>query len=214
MTTKTRKAVNGEIRNKERTKEKLVASIGKILAEETYSNLQISRIPTASGFNPKLIYLYFGDLEKLISSYLQQKSTKETLPEKISTQIHQNATQTHAEDIAYLFEEEYKTLIEDRELSGLLHWALTSKNKELTPFTKKQKSIWEKALSNLSDSKDNKINREGAQEELLLILAGITYLAIRSKVSLSSPFMGLDMSDDNTQERIKKTIDRLICGNF
>lgn len=67
----TRKVVKGPIRDKERTKKKLLAAVGKVLRVKGYSGLKVSRIATVAGFDKKLVYEYFGGVDKLIDEYIK-----------------------------------------------------------------------------------------------------------------------------------------------
>nr|WP_305051435.1 hypothetical protein [Elizabethkingia bruuniana] len=46
-----RKVVDGPIRNKEKTKQKLLNAVGKILATKGYSELKVSKIATVAGLD-------------------------------------------------------------------------------------------------------------------------------------------------------------------
>src|SRR5690606_28110531 len=70
---KTRKIVAGPIRDKERTKRRLIATVVKVLQKYTYAGLTITNIAKESGLNPQLIYLYFGNLDGLIEEYILEK---------------------------------------------------------------------------------------------------------------------------------------------
>lgn len=68
-----RKVVQGPIRDKEKTKQKLLAAVGKILRVKGYSGLKVSKIAAVAGFDKKLIYEYFGSTDKLIDEYIKSQ---------------------------------------------------------------------------------------------------------------------------------------------
>ena len=61
-----RKAVAGNIRNKERSKEKFLEAVGKILETKGYSGLKVNDIAATAGVDKKMIYNYFGGTDQLI----------------------------------------------------------------------------------------------------------------------------------------------------
>jgi len=68
-----RKVVQGPIRDKEKTKQKLLNAVGKILKTKGYSGLMVSKIAAVAGFDKKLIYEYFGSTDKLIDEYIRSQ---------------------------------------------------------------------------------------------------------------------------------------------
>lgn len=65
-----RKQVQGPIRNKQKTKEKILRAVGDILISKGFSHLKISNIAIEAHVDKKLIYEYFGNLDGLINVYL------------------------------------------------------------------------------------------------------------------------------------------------
>src|ERR1700749_2997475 len=65
-----RKAVAGSIRNKERSKEKFLDAVGKILETKGYAGLKINDIAAKAGVDKKMIYTYFGGTDQLIDEYI------------------------------------------------------------------------------------------------------------------------------------------------
>lgn len=74
-----RKKVNGEVRNKERTKKVLIEAVGKILLEEGYHKIGVNKVAKKAGVDKKLIYRYFGGLDFLLHSYFREKDFWTTL---------------------------------------------------------------------------------------------------------------------------------------
>ena len=68
-----RKVVSGPIRDKHRTKEKLIKTVGEIIKSKGFHELKITNIAKVAGVDKKLIYKYFGTVENLINSYLQSE---------------------------------------------------------------------------------------------------------------------------------------------
>ncbi|SEM75748.1 transcriptional regulator, TetR family [bacterium A37T11] len=68
-----RKITDGNIRNKERTKLKLLDAVGEIIQTEGYTKLGINHIAQVAGVHKKLVYRYFGTVNNLIETYVRIK---------------------------------------------------------------------------------------------------------------------------------------------
>ncbi len=61
-----RKITDGDIRNKERTKLKLIDAVAEIIQTEGYTKLGINHIARMAGVHKKSVYRYFGSVSNLI----------------------------------------------------------------------------------------------------------------------------------------------------
>ena len=80
-----RKKVQGPIRDKEKTKLRMLNAVGKILKSKGYQGLQVTKIATAAGVDKKLIYDYYGSVDKLINEYLKQRDYWNSVSELVET---------------------------------------------------------------------------------------------------------------------------------
>lgn len=211
MEKKQRKEVSGPIRDKQRTKKKLIATIGKILAEYSYSELTISRIATVSNLNPKLIYLYFGGLDQIIRAYLEDRGTATALSAKVALNILDHPNDIVAEDIAFFLEKQFAELIEDKEWQAILHWGLITKNRYVKKLIDDRNARIDAIADTFKKSKDPNLQSEKSAAEMAIVAAGARFLSMRSKND-DSTFLGLDMTDENDRERISRAIDKIITA--
>lgn len=63
----------GAIRNKERTKEKLINAVGQIISKDGYAGLKLKKIEELAGVDRKSLYDNFGSIENLVETYIKQK---------------------------------------------------------------------------------------------------------------------------------------------
>ncbi|WP_437920381.1 TetR/AcrR family transcriptional regulator [Sphingobacterium sp. LRF_L2] len=206
MEKKVRKIVEGPIRNKERTKEKLVATVGKIFAEYSYADLTISKVSEVSNLNPKLIYLYFGGLDGLVHTFLETKITAFDLSNQIGTAMLDKPKKILSEDVVFLLEKKFEELISDKEWQGMLHWSVVAKDKVLRKAIEDQQEKWLLVLNAL---RDNKRANQDTLDELAILMAGIQFLSVRLRTE-EIPFFGLDLNDAESQSRIKTSLERLV----
>lgn len=211
MEKKQRKAVSGPIRDKERTKKKLIATIGKILAEDRYSELTISQIASVSKLNPKLIYLYFGGVDQIVQAYLEEQGLTTALSAKVALKILENPKEIVAEDIAFFLEKQFAELIEDSEWQGILHWALVAKNKHVKKLVDERNARIDSIAHTFKKSGDPALQRAGSADEMAVVVAGARFLSMRAKMD-DSVFLGLDMTKKEDQDRIARAIDKIITA--
>jgi AcrR family transcriptional regulator len=69
----TRKITDGPFRNKERTRIKLLHSVGFILKKEGFVGLRVTNVAKKADVNRKLVYEYYGTLENLVNEYLNTR---------------------------------------------------------------------------------------------------------------------------------------------
>ena len=61
-----------KVYDKERTKAKLINAVGKILVKEGFQSIRVNKVAEVAGVAKKAIYEYFGGLNGLIQTYLEQ----------------------------------------------------------------------------------------------------------------------------------------------
>ncbi|NQD70714.1 TetR/AcrR family transcriptional regulator [Sphingobacterium shayense] len=208
---KTRKVVAGPIRDKEKTKRRLVATVGKVLQKYTYSGLTITNIAKESGLNPKLIYLYFGNLDGLIQQYILEKDfwspkSRTQLAELVEAPHLIGATETNE-----VFQGQFDTFLKDKTIQRIIHWEMGMKNKLLRKVADDREELGEHLLSSL-DSKF-KGSDVDIRATLAIILGGIYYLTLHAKNN-GSTIGGIDINEDAGRERIEEAIERIIRRDF
>lgn len=208
---KTRKIVAGPIRDKERTKRRLIATVGKVLQKYTYAGLTITNIAKESGLNPKLIYLYFGNLDGLIEEYILEK---DFWAGKLKTQIMEfaeNPKFINAQDTNDLFQLQFDSFLKDKSMQRIIHWEMGVKNKLLRKIADEREQVGKSSLELIAPQfKDTDVD---IQATLAIILGGIYYLTLHAKNN-GSTVGGIDINEDEGRERIEKTIERLIFRDF
>lgn len=208
---KPRKVVSGPIRDKEKTKRRLVATVGKVLQKYTYSGLSITNIAKESGLNPKLIYLYFGSLDGLIEAYIMEKDFWSGKLRTQITEFAENSQAVDAQETNDLFQLQFDSFIKDKSMQRIIHWEMGVKNKLLRKIADDREDVGKRALDLISSQfEDTDVD---IQATLSIILGGIYYLTLHAKNN-GSTVGGIDLNDDDGRERIEKAIERLIFRDF
>lgn len=205
MQTRKRKEVAGPIRNKERTKNRLLDSIGQILAEETYSGLSISMICKKSGLNPKLVYLYFDGFDNLLESFLSRKL------ESVRVTFLEEAARLQKDEQGDILESIFihlNNLQQDEILKKMLHWAIVEKkNKQVRMLMSMYDEHFKLLLESILPKKAGKDASEFASL-LAVAISGMLYLSLHN--ASSSPFMGLNLTSEDDYGRLTNALRRMI----
>ncbi len=202
--TKTRKTVSGPIRNKERTKAKLLATVGKILQADGYPGFTITNISKISGSNAKLIYLYFGSVENLVDAYIAEKDFWGRLTaQQLLKEQGKPKNINIADLLAGRLELYYAFLLENPDLQGLLVWELSGKVKSLSNFSAAKRAYFNFIFDLPLKSKGRKSQ---LSEQLDILLSGLTALCIYG--SRETPLWGLCSASAKDRARLLSSITR------
>ncbi|WP_437918148.1 TetR/AcrR family transcriptional regulator [Sphingobacterium sp. LRF_L2] len=208
---KPRKVVSGPIRDKEKTKRRLIATVGKVLQKYTYSGLTITNIAKESGLNPKLIYLYFGSLDGLIEEYILEKDFWSAKSKVQFTELLEKPELIGAEATNEVFQLQFDSFLKDKSIQRIIHWEMGMKNKLLRKVADDREEVGNLLLDHVDK------HFEGTDVDiratLAIILGGIYYLTLHAKNN-GSTISGIDINEDEGRERIEKAISRLIFREF
>lgn len=208
---KPRKTVAGPIRDKERTKQRLIATVGKVLQKYTYAGLSITNIAKESGLNPKLIYLYFGNLEGLIEAYILEKDFWTGKLRSHILDLAENPKPISAEDTNDLFQLHFDSFLKDKSLQRVIHWEMGVKNKLLRKIADERENVSKGPLELITGQFEG--GDVDIQATLAIILGGIYYLTLHAKNN-GSTVSGIDINEDEGRQRIERTMQRLIFRDF
>lgn len=200
-----RKVVQGPIRDKEKTKQKLLAAVGKILRVKGYSGLKVSKIAAVAGFDKKLIYEYFGSTDKLIDEYIKSQD--------YWSKINQNSIEVDISDggkelskMAIL--NQFENFRKNKELQKIILWELS----ESKPILRRLVEQREEAGSMIFESITDPHFGEGATRYraiMALIVSGAYYLNLYTGYN-ASKFCGIDLKTEEGRHEIEKAIAELV----
>lgn len=203
-----RKTVEGEIRSKERTKEKLIDAVGYILMNEGYSRLGVNNIARKALIDKKLIYRYFGSLDDLIASCFRRRDfwTKlnETVFEKIEIKFEDYGKNLSSKFLTNLFDS-LKNLEETRKI---ILWEISEKNNNHLKKLSYERELLGRDLFVKADPwfENSKIDLRACYS---ILLAGVYYLSLHSKAT-GGDFCEIDISKEDGENRIKKALEDII----
>lgn len=204
---KLKKVPSGSIRDKTRTMNKLIASVGKVLQKKGYPGLTIGNIGAEAQVDNKLIYLYFGNVNNLIETFIRQRDFWNMAEKGVVDELLGNIENIDKTHIIKLMQSQYERLYKDKLFQKLIHWELGEKTDTLRKIADTREEIGEK-LFQIIEGDFIKANID-LRSLLALQIAGIYYLVLHAKTN-GSTFCGVDINKSEDKERINQAIDYIV----
>lgn len=204
-----RKTPSSKEQSKEKSKQKLLAAVGKILKNKGFSGLKVNDIAATAGLDKKLIYKYFGGTDQLLDAYLSSKDfwsnvKGERVPKEITDGGHELSKALISEQFDYMFR--------DKEYQKIILWRLSEQRKALQRLTVNQEKVGEVILQNITDPYFGS-NADLYRAVMAILVSGVYYLNLTTDVN-GSIFCGLDMNDENGRAKIKEALHFLIDKTY
>lgn len=205
---KGRKVLSGPVREKARTMDKLVASVGKVIQKKGYVGLNIANISKEAGLDRRLVYTYFGGLDNLVETYIKQKDYWNTDAQKDIQALLEDEGVDNGKRVAVsLLQGQFDAVLKDKALQKLIHWELGEKNKVLRKISDEREQLGED-LFNHYDPVFGQTDID-IRAVLALQIGGLYYLSLHAKTN-GSLFCGIDINDPDGKERISKTLEKIV----
>lgn len=204
---KKRKVSSGPIREKARTKRKLISAVGKVIQRKGYSGLNVASICKEAGLDRRLVYTYFGSLDNLIETYVKQKDYWSSNVKEDFLASLEDDTELKSEDIFNLLQGQFDAVLKDKALQKIIHWELGEKNKMLRKISDNRELLGEELFKRIEP------NFVGTDIDIRAILAlqigGLYYLSLHAKAN-GSLFCGIDINEMEGKERIEKALETVL----
>jgi AcrR family transcriptional regulator len=204
----TRKIVDGKLRNKERTKKKILLAVGKLLRNKGYKSLGVNKIAETAGVDKKLIYLYFGSREKLIETYIKQTDYWLAVGDFPQQQFLEQYKTDFGEAMSIqLLQQQFEFIFQNKEMQKVLLWEL-SENETILRRIADNREALATQLFKLSDLffKNSKTDMRATTA---ILIAGLHYLVLHATVN-GSTFCELDIAVENDRKRIADAIEQIV----
>ncbi|WP_294204787.1 TetR/AcrR family transcriptional regulator [uncultured Chryseobacterium sp.] len=204
-----RKVVQGPIRDKEKTKQKLLAAVGKILRVKGYSGLKVSKIAAVAGFDKKLIYEYFGSTEKLIDEYIRSQDYWSRL-DKEPIDVDMSDGGQELSKMAIL--SQYDSLKKNKELQKIILWGLSESKPFLKKIADQREEIGEELFTNIVDP-HFKEDASRYRAITALVISGVYYLNMFTGHNTST-FCGINVKSEEGRKEIEMAIEEIIDSAY
>lgn len=194
------------VRDKEETKAKILAAVGKLLAESGFRQLGVNAIAREAGVDKVLIYRYFENLPILLKTFGQEGNYWLTAEELIGDE---SSVQAEALDewmeillVRFLRDLQQRTITQE-----ILRWELLEGNELTQELAQVRDQMAIDSLNFLSQKHPSPPDKDIPAMSAILI-AGIVYLVLRAKVNPT--FLGIDFSSASGWQRIEAAISSLV----
>ncbi|KVV15028.1 TetR/AcrR family transcriptional regulator [Flavobacterium sp. TAB 87] len=202
-----KKIYQGEINDKERSKRKLINSVGKVLKIKGYSGLTATNIAKAAGLSRRLITTYFDSVDHLVETYVRHKDYWTEASGNIGEIIEQNQGNNTKEVINYLLQNQLDYFYNSTEMQKLILWEISEKTKIMYEVCDDRERLGSKIFE-LADE-EFKADIIDIRAISALLVAGIYYTVLHAK-STNTLFCGIDINEPEGMKRIKNAISLII----
>ncbi|MBO9619520.1 MAG: TetR/AcrR family transcriptional regulator [Niabella sp.] len=200
---KTRK-IQGPIRDKQKTMQKLLQAVGSILQSEGHKGLKVSKIADRAKVDKKLIYNYFGSLDGLIDCYLREhdfwKRTDDNLKAHPVTDIT-------IELMSGIFRNQFDFLEHSHEMQNIILWELSEYNRRLSEILDERERFGERVFQ-LSDKyfAGTPVNFRAVNA---LLVSAVYYIVLHKRYNKNT-LCSIDVTTPEGKDQILEAIDQVI----
>ncbi len=193
------------MRNKVKTKQKLRDAVGRLIVKNGFTGLGVNAVAREAGVDKVLIYRYFGDLNGLISSYLEEKDFFSRQENFETEGISPSGKDELIERTSDIFRNQVSILLNNRELREIMRWELKEEHESLKELAAKRENVAKELLSDAEKyfGKETDFNAITA-----IMTAGINYLVLRSKTV--QEFNGINIRSLKGWKRITEAVDMIL----
>lgn len=204
---KARKITDGALRNKERTRQKMIDAVGEVLKEKGYAGLSINNIIDKANVDRRLINLYFGDVNNLIEAYLNSKDYWMTkVAPKVQTIMDQSVGFGQNE-ITSILHTTFNEVNASPDLQKILTWEISEYQKQLRELVDRREALGSKVFK--ATDKEFQGTNINLRAVLALQIAGIYYLNLHAKTT-GSTFCEIDINQPEGELAIKEALSSIV----
>jgi AcrR family transcriptional regulator len=199
----TRKRYQGEINDKERSKQKLIKAVGIVLKNKGYTGLTATNIAKAAGLSRRLITMYFGSVDELVETYVRNKDFWLAASGNAGEMIAANKGEDTKKIIEYLLQNQIDNFYDNPEMQKLILWEISKKTKIMYEVCEEREHLGSKVFE-LTDKELQGRNID-IRAVTALLVAGIYYMVLHAK-STDTTFCEIDINQPEGMQRIKNAI--------
>lgn len=209
--TMARKKYQGEVNDKERSKQKLINAVGKVLKSKGYIRLTATNIAKAAGLSRRLITIYFDSVDDLVETYVRNKDYWISASGNTGQWIVENKGRDTKKIINYLLQNQLDYFYNNAEMQKLILWEISKKTKIMYEVCDDRERLGSKFFE-LTDKELEGKNIDIRAISALLV-AGIYYLVLHAK-STDTLFCEIDINTSEGMERIKIAINVILENTY
>ena len=192
-------------RDRAATEERILAAVGEVLARDGFAAIGVNAIAKQAGVDKVLIYRYFGGLPELLSTW----GASGRFWPRVSDLLGDDPSWLLALPPAERYARFFRHFIDELRVRPLTLEVLAAEvveRNELTEILEAEREAWGEEATHVLGGEDF-ATRPYMRGVTLLLVAGVQYLALRSrKIRV---FGGVDLRSDEGWDELKRSIDDL-----
>lgn len=202
-----RKKYQGEFNDKERSKQKLISAVGKVLVSKGYTGLTATNIAKEAGLSRRLISIYFNSVDELVEVYLRNKDYWTTTAESTGKYIQDRNGGDTRQIVDYILQNQLDYFYNNPEMQKVILWEISKKTDVLYNLSNERERLGSEIFKLID--KDLKAENKDIRAVSALLVAGIYYLVLHAK-STDTLFCEIDINQPEGMKRIKNAISLII----
>jgi AcrR family transcriptional regulator len=193
-------------RDKEETKIRIVAAVGRQLAKAGFRDLGVNSIAKEAGVDKVLIYRYFGGLPELLTAYAREGNYWPTSAELIG-----DPTTIKAESVAdwlvYILTKVQMAICQRPITQEILRWEIVDHNELTKEFAAIRTRVAMECLAFINQQYPFPPELDTLALSTI-ILSSVIYITLRTETN--PYYLGMDFSDPKNWDRINKMVTSII----
>lgn len=201
----------GILRDKERSKKKLVDAVGEIIRTMGYTGLTASNIAKQAGVSRRLITFHFDSLDHLIETYVRSKDYWTFMSTSQNVEKRPERPEDTRAVLENLLINQLDYFNREEEWQKIILWQISQTTAVMFEVAEERERLgadFFKAADELFLNTDVDIRAIAG-----LLVAGIYYMVLHAK-SNKSLFCEIDVNSNDGMQRIKKAIAQILFDAY
>jgi len=198
-------------RDKEKTKQKLINAVGRLLRKEGFHAIKINKVAETAGVGKKLIYDYFNGLNGLIKAYLTQVDFWNKEQEYFQKDTNNFTSNISKEMMFSLMKNDFEYLEKSIEIQKIILWGISVKNKTINALIE-QREEFGKNVFKLTD-KDFDGSSVDFRAINAIFVSAIYYMVLHAKTN-GVTLCEIDVATEEGKQRIFNTMRQIFDWSY
>ncbi|MFB9052130.1 TetR/AcrR family transcriptional regulator [Formosa undariae] len=201
----TRKKYQGEINDKERSKQKLINAVGKILKTKGYTGLTATNIAKAAGLSRRLISTYFDSVDDLVETYVRNKDYWTAASGKVEDMLKDHDKRDTKKMIDEILQNQLEYFYNNTEMQKIILWEISEKSQIMYDACEERERLGSKVFA----LADKELEGKDIRAVSAILVAAIYYMVLHAK-STDTLFCEIDINQPEGMQRIKNAISSIL----
>lgn len=192
-----------KIRDKERTKVKILKAVGEVIEQHGTDKVGINLIARAAGVNKVLIYRYFGGVEGVMEQYVKTGEYTSTSSLEFIDNIEIPSQENRGKAWSGILLAAMDDLRERKATRDLIRWEIGAGKPVLA-------NVRNEVANRMMEKVGQFKNYPDTGALITLVMSGIYYLTVSS--DFRDEIMDVNLKSEEGWQRIEKVIENLFAG--